>query len=73
VDILLKLRTTLLGIDQATKKWQNRGAGSLTLRRAKGEEGRQPYYVFTTDSGEQPAGQGRGRQAALLCVHHRLR
>ena len=37
----------------SSKKWKDKGAGTLTLRRAKGEAaaGKLPYIVFTTDSG----------------------
>ena len=51
--------------------------GTLTLRRATGEDAgaKQPYFVFTTDSGAGPAGLA-GALGALglpgLCGHAML-
>ncbi|GAB4821888.1 hypothetical protein N2152v2_008934 [Parachlorella kessleri] len=54
-EILLKQRIKLMSLmeEGTSKKWKDKGAGTLTLRRAKGEAaaGKLPYLVFTTDSG----------------------
>jgi len=49
------------------KKWKDKGTGTLTLRRATGDEGagKRPYFVFTTDSGKWVGGQAGGWQEVL--------
>lgn len=51
VEILVKQRIKLMVCED--RKWKDKGAGTLTLRRATGEEaaGKRPYLVFTTDAG----------------------
>lgn len=48
--ILHSLRVTLLTNNPETKKWADRGVGTLTMRQSK-EGGRLPYVMFTTDAG----------------------
>lgn len=49
-DILMSKRVGLMSLNPETKKWKDRGTGTLTLRRSKDGAGN-PYLVFTTDSG----------------------
>lgn len=52
IEVLAKQRVKLLSMNPE-KKWKDKGQGLMTLRRATGEgtAGKQPYLVFTTDSG----------------------
>ncbi|PRW60168.1 1 domain containing expressed [Chlorella sorokiniana] len=51
-EMLAKQRVKLMSMTPE-KKWKDKGQGTLTLRRATGEDaaGKKPYFVFTTDSG----------------------
>ncbi|KAL4458574.1 hypothetical protein ABPG75_013439 [Micractinium tetrahymenae] len=51
-EMLAKQRVKLMSMNPE-KKWKDKGMGTLTLRRATAGEaaGKQPYFVFTTDSG----------------------
>jgi hypothetical protein len=60
-ELLAKERVKLMSMSP-DKKWKDKGQGTLTLRRATGEQAAasRPYFVFTTDSG----GWGGGAAAA---------
>lgn len=62
--MLAKQRVKLMSMT-AEKKWKDKGQGTLTLRRAAGAEGagKQPYFVFTTDSGGWVGGWECRREA----------
>jgi hypothetical protein len=51
-ELLAKERVKLMSMSP-DKKWKDKGQGTLTLRRATGEQAAasRPYFVFTTDSG----------------------
>ena len=49
-DILMSKRVGLMSLNRDTKKWKDRGTGTVSLRRNKSGSG-SPYIVFTTDSG----------------------
>lgn len=49
-DILMSKRVGLMSLNRDTKKWKDRGTGTVSLRRNKNGSG-SPYIVFTTDSG----------------------
>lgn len=68
VDVLLKQRVTVLSATPE-KKWADRGAGVLTLRRSKA--GGRPYLVFTTDTGERGVHE-RACGSARACSPRRL-
>lgn len=53
----------------AQQKWADKGKGTLTLRRSTAGEGagQRPYFVFTTDSGEEG-----GQHPLLACRCHQL-
>ena len=51
-EILLSQRVNLTSLDGETKKWKDRGAGMVSLRRGKDlTASSSAYLVFTTDSG----------------------
>ncbi|KAL4429407.1 hypothetical protein ABPG77_005181 [Micractinium sp. CCAP 211/92] len=52
-ELLAKHRVKLTSMPIGTKKWADKGKGTLTLRRSTAGEGagQRPYFVFTTDSG----------------------
>jgi hypothetical protein len=54
-DILYRDNAKLYFQDKVTKKWEDRGRGNLTLRRAKQQPGdsgpNTPFLVFTMESG----------------------